>query len=151
MACPDNICDCYEVSVLAATLTPLSTLTPSATPTASSSSSPGTTSAPLTSVTAISELPRSTQGPSPTTAATSGLSTGAKVGIGVGAAVGGAAVFGLIFWLALVLRKRRKETANLSPGLDTGEPEWKDHTHDIRNSNPGVVTGLGQAPNMTGR
>ncbi|OAG18799.1 hypothetical protein CC77DRAFT_1021697, partial [Alternaria alternata] len=150
MACPDNICDCYEVSVLAATLTPLSTSTPSAIPTASASSSPGTTSAPLTSVTAISELPRSTQGPSPTTAPTSGLSTGAKAGIGVGAVVGGAAVFGLVFWLALVVRKRRKVTSNVSPGVDTGEPEWKDQTRNMRDSNQRVVTGLGEAPNMTG-
>jgi hypothetical protein len=92
-----------------------------------------------------------TPGTSPVATPVSGLTTGAKAGIGVGAAVGGAVIFGLIFWLAWVLRKRRKDTAKLSPGVDTGEPEWKDHTHGTHESSQGAGNGLGEPLRMTGR
>ena len=132
----DPDCTCNDLATLTATLPPLTTTTPFPTSTALSSSFAQVTSSSVTSImlTPGSLLP--TPGTSPVAAPVSGLTTGAKAGIGVGAAVGGAVIFGLIFWLAWVLRERRKETAKLSPGVDTGEPEWK---HDRMREKGGPI------------
>jgi hypothetical protein len=131
-------------------LTPLSIPT-SLVSTASSTSISRSMSLLGTSMATTSQTSLPTQGimvpPSPS----SGLSTGAKAGIGVGAVVGTAAIFGLIFWLAWILRKGRKDMTKLSPGVDTGEPEWRNQAHDMRDSHQGVAMGPGQPPRMTGK
>ena len=43
-----------------------------------------------------------------------GLSTGAKAGIGIGAALGALAILGLIAWMALRMRRRRRGTESIA-------------------------------------
>ncbi|RYN19068.1 hypothetical protein AA0121_g10060 [Alternaria tenuissima] len=144
------LCECYDVWHFAATLTPLSTLT-SVASTASSTPTSRSTSPLGTSMTTTSQTHHPTQGTIVPPSPSSGLSTGAKAGIGVGAVVGGAAIFDLLFWLAWVLRKRRIETAKLSPGADNREPEWKDFTHGTHGFNQGAATSLEEPVRLTGR
>ena len=73
--------------------------------------------------------------PSPSaTASSSTLSTGAKAGIGVGAACGALLIIGLIAWLLLRMRKRRKDTSTAptgqAPEMDTqAQPFRQDFKH----------------------